>query len=329
MEFDPHAGDALNRHHDINYSENEAEPCAAANGLPAVRSSVAGIRERPVRSIRAAEAVAQFCSLGRSNTFGNMEPDDFRKGDYLLPEGCKDLIDVLKLKPEQRPKLQWRKRNSDLPPIGGRVIIPAQTPALQLAALLNQKPSRIIADVIQLGISVTVEQQLDFWIIFIVARRHGFIAERAAEQPQPSDLCVIQNLDMEPRRQRVMAQLGKRVVYRGTGHLVPVTIESITDLPDYFSAELVAVDGIMLSYSKEIGKLPPKFSVGAQWQLLTEGRNKWMFSVSGCCWQIFLDEAKCDAIVKLYKQKTELDPDLFFKLANNILYERQIIESPI
>ena len=36
---------------------------AAANGLSAVRSSVAGIRERAVRSTAAAEAVAE---LGRS-----------------------------------------------------------------------------------------------------------------------------------------------------------------------------------------------------------------------------------------------------------------------
>ncbi len=36
---------------------------AAANGLTAVRSSVAGIRERTVRSTAAAEAVAE---LGRS-----------------------------------------------------------------------------------------------------------------------------------------------------------------------------------------------------------------------------------------------------------------------
>jgi len=35
---------------------------AAANGLPAVRSSIAGIRERTVRSTAAAEAVAE---LGR------------------------------------------------------------------------------------------------------------------------------------------------------------------------------------------------------------------------------------------------------------------------
>jgi hypothetical protein len=38
-------------------------PCAAANGLSAVRSSVAGIRERTVRSTVVAEAVAELTSL--------------------------------------------------------------------------------------------------------------------------------------------------------------------------------------------------------------------------------------------------------------------------
>ena len=42
--------------------------CAAANGLSAVRSSVAGIRERTVRSTRPAEAVAELGSLGGSHT---------------------------------------------------------------------------------------------------------------------------------------------------------------------------------------------------------------------------------------------------------------------
>ena len=39
---------------------------AAANGLSAVRSSIAGIRERTVRSTAAPEAVAELGSLGRS-----------------------------------------------------------------------------------------------------------------------------------------------------------------------------------------------------------------------------------------------------------------------
>jgi hypothetical protein len=248
-----------------------------------------------------------------------MESDDFRDGDYLLPEGCKDLIDFLKLKLELKPELQWRKRASNLPPICGKVVIPAETSASQLAALLKKQPLRIIADVMQLGVSVTIDQQLDFWIILIVARRHGFIAERADPQPQPSDLCAKKSdIDMEPRKKRVLAQLGKRAVYRAIGHLVPVTIEAISGSPDYFSAELVAIDGISLSHSKERAKLPCRFSVGAQWQLLTEGegQNKWTFAVGGCCWRVFLDEAKCDEIVRLCKKNTEMDSVLLFKLAN-------------
>ncbi len=44
----------------MNY--DDAASSAAANGLSAVRSSVAGVRERTVRSTAAAEAVAE---LGR------------------------------------------------------------------------------------------------------------------------------------------------------------------------------------------------------------------------------------------------------------------------
>jgi len=40
------------------------DQCAAANGLCAVRSSVAGVWERMVRSTRAAEVAAELGSLG-------------------------------------------------------------------------------------------------------------------------------------------------------------------------------------------------------------------------------------------------------------------------
>jgi hypothetical protein len=246
---------------------------------------------------------------------------DFMNRGYLLPEGCKDLIDVFKLKP-------GRERRRPSPPsaavtwplITGELVVPAQTSASTLAALLNQESSRIIADVMQLGVSVDAGQQLDFWIVLIVSRKYGFLAKKADEQSHQTDLCVIPELDLEQLEKRVMAQLGKRAVYRGTGHLVPVTIEAINSFPEYFSAELMAVDGITLSYSKKYSKLPCKFSVAGQWQQLTEGRNNW----AGCYWQLFLDEAKCDVIVQLYKQNTEMDPDLFFKLAKEICYKHQI-----
>ena len=168
---------------------------------------------------------------------------------YLLPEGCKDLIDVFKLKPGQE-----RRRSSLLPAapwplITGELVIPAKISVATLAALLNQEPLRIITDVMHLGVSVNIEQQLDFWIILIVARKYGFLAERAVETtPRSQNLSVIQKSELyfQQLEQKVMAQLGKRAVYRGTGHLVPVTIEAISNSPEDFSAELVAVDGITL-----------------------------------------------------------------------------------
>ena len=130
------------------------------------------------------------------------------KRGYLLPEGCKDLIDVLKLKPKQqspqypahmvdilklkfdflklmpqvlklKPKPHSPQHPAPLPPIVGENVIPEQTSASQLAALLGQKASQIIADVIQLGSFVTAKP-LDFKIISSVARKYGFIAKRVA-----------------------------------------------------------------------------------------------------------------------------------------------------
>lgn len=143
---------------------------------------------------------------------------------YLLPPGCKDLIDVLnlqgtkgamdlpiclidlpkfapqllKLTPEQldhllgilkKVGLEFFKCDplsphspsaSPLPPVTSQVVIPAETSAAQVASLLGQKVSRIIADVLELGFYVTAKDALSFEIISSVARKHGFLAIRAA-----------------------------------------------------------------------------------------------------------------------------------------------------
>ena len=127
-----------------------------------------------------------------------MEHDYMQRG-YLLPEGCKDLIDVLKRKPKREyyllPKLpnqfaqlpigygtmiKPRKQPDPLPPVKGEIIIPAQTTVSQLAALLSRKPFRIIADLIQMGVFANVWQLLGFEAISRVARKYGFIAKKAA-----------------------------------------------------------------------------------------------------------------------------------------------------
>jgi hypothetical protein len=58
-----------------------------------------------------------------------MEPDDFMKRGYLLPEGCKDLIDTLKLKPQHEPKhpSPLHPAPAPLPPIIGELVISEHT----------------------------------------------------------------------------------------------------------------------------------------------------------------------------------------------------------
>ena len=124
---------------------------------------------------------------------------DYMSRGYLLPEGCKDLIDVLKLKDQrvhyQLPKLPTQfahlpkahgtmikplKEPAPLPPVKGEISIPAQTTVSQLAALLSQKPVLIIADLIQMGVFASVWQLLGFETISRIARKYGFIAKKAA-----------------------------------------------------------------------------------------------------------------------------------------------------
>ena len=87
------------------------------------------------------------------------------KRGYLLPDGCKDLIDVLK------PKVQHT---------AAEMIVTSEMTVTELAAALAQKPFRIIADLMELGVFANVNQQLDFDTISRVVRKYGFIAKRAA-----------------------------------------------------------------------------------------------------------------------------------------------------
>ena len=109
-----------------------------------------------------------------------MEHDSIKRG-YLLPGGCKDLIDTLKHQPLHEPKHPSLPRPvpAPLPPIVGELVIPEQTSVSDLAKLLGQKPFAIVADLLRLGIFANVTQTLDFQIISRVARKHGFIAKRA------------------------------------------------------------------------------------------------------------------------------------------------------
>jgi Translation initiation factor IF-2, N-terminal region len=130
---------------------------------------------------------------GAANISRNME-NEFMKRGYLLPEGCKDLMDVLKLK-QQHPLLhplapeilkKWQalksfKSVATKLPIQGVLTIPKRISISQLATLLGQKPFRIVAELMNLGFFLSASEELSFETASLIARKCGFLAKRAEE----------------------------------------------------------------------------------------------------------------------------------------------------
>jgi hypothetical protein len=121
--------------------------------------------------------------------------NEFMKRGYLLPEGCKDLTHVVNLDQKQVPKIlppslpfktlifesaiiSW-KQSASLPPLTRQVFIAPDTTVKKLAALLGQKPFKIICDLVQLGTFATVDEVLDFKVVSMVAKMNGFAAIKA------------------------------------------------------------------------------------------------------------------------------------------------------
>jgi hypothetical protein len=127
-----------------------------------------------------------------------MSFEHFERG-YLLPKGCKDLLDAINLQAQPPAKI-WLKRTPNLPakpltklwlkptaaptnqppPTKGDLLVPEHTTVRQLAALLGQKPLTIVADAMVLGLFANVNQTLGFEAISHIARKYGYTAKRAA-----------------------------------------------------------------------------------------------------------------------------------------------------
>lgn len=117
------------------------------------------------------------------------------KRGYLLPKGCKDLNDVIKLKQKHAALLPYLpdmpaeastgmylktwKLSPPLPPISGEIVIPPATSVKKLAALLGKKPFEIIGELMKLGVFATADFLLDFDTISRIARQYGLTAIRA------------------------------------------------------------------------------------------------------------------------------------------------------
>lgn len=106
---------------------------------------------------------------------------DYKKRGYLLPEGCKDLIDVLKPKVPHKPiTVIPFTPSAPLPPIVGVLTVGERMTIRELAALLKQKPLRIIGDLMELHVIAGLDQPIPFEVIAQVVRRYGYTAKNAA-----------------------------------------------------------------------------------------------------------------------------------------------------
>ncbi len=120
-----------------------------------------------------------------------MSFEDFERG-YLLPTGCKDLIDVIGLHPVPQSKIflrlplveskpqtgLWLKQPSAAPVMKGDLFVSDHTTVKELAALLGQKAFQIIADAMELGIFASANQSLGFKAISQIAEKYGYVAKR-------------------------------------------------------------------------------------------------------------------------------------------------------
>ena len=111
-----------------------------------------------------------------------------RRG-YLLPEGCKDIIDVLNMKEQQKFALSSLPaqfvppksipKPTLLPAIKGELIIKTPVSVKDLAEQLGQMPFKIIADLMGIGIFASVSQHIAFETVCIIARQYGFFVKKA------------------------------------------------------------------------------------------------------------------------------------------------------
>jgi len=134
---------------------------------------------------------------------------DYNKRSYLLPPGCKDLIDLLRLEEQKRrPSIQlpflqagdvslaspqdilgpWKLKKK-LPkepqteslntPSNHEVVIQDEILVTELAKIAGQKPFKIIGDLMEIGIFSNMTQMIGFEAASRVLKKYGITTKKA------------------------------------------------------------------------------------------------------------------------------------------------------
>ncbi len=119
------------------------------------------------------------------------EPEDDpqpepEKPRFLLPEGCKDLIDVLRLEledaatPWQSPPAAVSSSATASKERPKMVVLPDPVSVRDLAMALRLKPFQVIGFLLEFNVFATINGSIKFPIARIVCARYGVLAKRAA-----------------------------------------------------------------------------------------------------------------------------------------------------
>jgi len=104
--------------------------------------------------------------------------NEFMQRGYLLPKGCKNLSDAWKksFPSAMSPQVHVSR---PLPLIIGEKSVPSQMSVAELAEKVRQKPYRIVADLMEMGVFAMVSQKVGFEVISAVLRKYGYMAKKA------------------------------------------------------------------------------------------------------------------------------------------------------
>jgi hypothetical protein len=107
---------------------------------------------------------------------------------FLLPEGCGDLIDALRLQGKVSPAARHRSqggpaaniRTESLPT---SVSIPELISVKELAAAMHLHPNALVDSLMALNIFATIQTPLTFDLASELCARHGVRADRLPDPP--------------------------------------------------------------------------------------------------------------------------------------------------
>ncbi len=103
---------------------------------------------------------------------------DYSKRDYLLPAGCKNLIDVLNQPTPRELRHEWPFQAQPTVDLLCEVWVPEQVTIGELSHLLGLKPFRIIACLMDLEKFKNFNETLEFEVAAKVSLQFGFKAKK-------------------------------------------------------------------------------------------------------------------------------------------------------